>query len=176
MKRYLLILGCALAITLTFLIVSQRPELAYSQGAEHGAFSTMKQGVDHTRHNQGSLAITGWINGTAQTILFTVIMILGLKNNRESRNHWTKIIVAAGVIYAVVYSALMYSYSVGDLETKWPLGLTRSAFLMIFGMWVSAFLFTVFYVVFFKKWIYNDEDAKKFEELKQRLKSGDDDG
>jgi len=43
-------------------------------------------------------------------------------------------------------------------------------------MWVSAFLFTVFYVVFFKKWIYNDEDAKKFEELKQRLKSGDDDG
>ncbi len=176
MNRYLLILGCALAITLTFLVVSQTTELSYSQGAEHDAYPTIKQGVEQTRHHQGSLTIIGWINGTAQTILFTVIMILGLKNNSESRNHWMKIIVVAGVIYAVIYSALMYSYFDGDLETKWPLGLTRSAFLMIFGMWASAFLFTVFYVVFFKKWIYSDEDAKKFEELKQRLQSKDDDG
>ena len=176
MKRYLLILGCSLAITLTFVVVSQKEELTYSKGAAHDAYPTMKQGGGPSRHHEDSLISIGWINGTAQVILFTVIIALGLKDDKLSRSHWCKVITVSGLLYALVYAALMFSYSSSDLESRFPLGLTQSAFLMIFGMWISAFLFTVFYVVFFKKWIYNEEDAEKFEQLKQSLKSKGDDG
>lgn len=176
MKRYLLILGCSLAITLTFVVVSQKEELTYSKGAPHDAYPTMKQGGSPSRHHEDSLISIGWINGTAQVILFTVIIALGLKDDKASRSHWGKVITISGLLYVLVYAALMFSYSGGDLKSRFPLGLTQSAFLMIFGMWISAFLFTVFYVVFFKKWIYNEKDAEKFEQLKQSLKSKGDDG
>jgi len=74
-------------------------------------------------------------------------------------------LVLAGGAYVAVFAAIVGTYAAGMDDAPIVLGLPLPTALLLFAMPSVPWLFILLYIVKFRQWIYNDEDAQRFAEL-----------
>ena len=166
MKPYLTLLGLLVITALTLAVSLTRPVPEAATGAPHPEHVEMKQGGEPGRHD-GRLLL-GWIYGMAQIGLFMVAIGISIPKNRPGR--WW--LTVGSVLYLAVFSALMLSYAQDKADAPFVLGFPLPTAVLVFGMWPASALFVVLYSTHFRKWVYSEADAKRFEEIKAQYPGG----
>lgn len=170
MKPYPMLLALLLTLDVVLIVAMTRPVPEAANGEPHAEYTSMSQGGTAARH-QGRLVI-GWIYGAVQIGLFVCCLGLGVGPTRPKR--W--LIAGCGALYLGIFSGLMLAYSKGIAGAPTVLGFPLPTTWLVFGMWPTAALFAVLYVVQFRQWIYSPEDARRFEEIRARYPGDDNRG
>ena len=123
----------------------------------------MNQGGDADRHS-GMMVITG-LYGGLQIVLLVIGLCFGIRRDRSSV---IPLVIAGRPFYVLTFAAMVAAYAGGMDAAPMVFGLPLPTSLMVFGMWGVPFLFVMLYVATFRKWIFNDDDARRFADLISR--------
>ncbi|NND99540.1 MAG: hypothetical protein HKN47_19670 [Pirellulaceae bacterium] len=152
--------------------VSQVPR---GHGFAHPELANMQVGGDGAlRHEQ--ILWFGWAFGILQVAFFVALIAYG--GSKQGKLGPLKApILIAGILYAVTFTAIVYTYQGYMLEDDHTmfLSLPVPTAWMIYGLWIVPMLFVLLYMLTFDSWTFRDEDMKRFEELvaQKRTGSGD---
>ena len=170
MKPYLILLSLLMITALTLAVSLTRPVPEAAKGAPHPEHVEMNQGGEAQRH-EGRLLL-GWIYGMAQIGIFIVAIRISIPKDRPGR--WW--LMVGSVLYLAVFSGMMYAYAQDKAGAPFVLGFPLPTALLVFGMWPASALFVVLYSTHFRKWVYSEADARRFEEIKAQYPGGNERG
>lgn len=150
------------------LVILLTPGVTNDHGFQHSQFVAMDQGGDGAdRH--GSLFIAGWMFGSLLIACFVSLLLWGTK----TQEHWL-LFLAGGLIYEGIFGMMCCSYwkSLTESNVAFIGPFPASVSWLLFGIWLFPMFFIGLYVVFYYRWIFPIESARKFELLvKQHSKN-----
>ncbi|MCA9134745.1 MAG: hypothetical protein KDA45_16370 [Planctomycetales bacterium] len=142
------------------------PGSANGHGFEHPKIPTMDQGGDGAlRH--GPLLLGGWVLGSVMIATFVSLLACGTVHRRSQNKGLMAAFLVGGLLYESIFGMLCYSYQASLSEPQaafvglFPAPLSW----LLFGVWTAPGFFIVLYVVFFYRWIWPPDHAKRFAEL-----------
>jgi len=171
---------CALSVLLMLLwaavlAVLLTPEVPNGHGFQHSRIPTMDQGGDGTlRH--GHLLLRGWLLGSVLIATFVSLLACGTACGRSALRGLAAPFLVGGLLYEGVFGMLCYSYRDSLAEPHAPfVGLfPQPLSWLMFGIWLVPGFFVFLYVVFFYRWIWPPDNARRFAELIARSSRIDD--
>lgn len=134
-------------------------------GIAHPKFATMQSGGDGMARHQPVLWL-GWVFAMLQIALF--ISLLAYGGEKQGRLGPLKVpLLVGGVLYAAIFTALIYSYYQYMQEDKHAmfLSLPIPTAWMIYGVWPIPMVFMFAYMLTFDRWVFRPEDRRRFEQL-----------
>ena len=172
------------ALVLTALLT---PEIPNGHGFQHSKFLAMDQGGDGVLRHE-SLLLIGWLLGSVVIALFVFVLTwgtvgetssLGARRRRPGAGRadlrWLMFLLG-GLAYEIVFGLMCYAYRQSLIESEvaflgpFPAGVS----LQVFGVWLTPWIFIVFYVIFFNQWIMPPESRRRFADLAaQASRSGE---
>ena len=157
-KIPILLLACTATMTGLLLVCLLSPEPAAGHGVPHPDFPQMNQGGTAQRH-ENLITIAG-LYGALQIVVLVAGLCLGICHRSRLFP-----MLLGGSAYLAIYTAVVVTYSNGMDNAPTMLGFPLPTMLMVFGLWGTPWFFVVMYVVKFKAWVFDDNDARKFAEL-----------
>ncbi len=134
-------------------------------GITHPRFATMQSGGDGLARHQPVLWL-GWAFAMLQVALF--ISLLACGGEKQGRLGPLKVpLLVGGMLYAAVFTALIYSYHQymrEDMHAMF-LSLPIPTAWMIYGVWPIPVVFVFAYMLTFDRWVFRPEDKRRFEQL-----------
>ena len=158
-----------LVLTLLMLMVigiaTLVPESPGVYGSPHPDFPGMLHGGPGPERHDGILWI-GWMFGLLQIALFVTLMIIGARRAGRPRGA-TAPLLLCGVIQAAVWTSIVLTYrgSIQDGAGPFILAFPIPSAILLYVLWPLMGLFTLCFVIGFKRWVLSDEDLAAFERL-----------
>ncbi|MEE9282263.1 MAG: hypothetical protein V3V67_19025 [Myxococcota bacterium] len=151
------------------------PERPGGHGFTHPEFSTMERGGPGELRHERVLTL-GWAFGLAQIVFFTGLLALGART-REGLRGLGPGLVAGGLAYALVWTALVLAYRsyAGGSASAYFLGFPAPTALMLFALFPAPVIFSLLYVVGFERWIAAPSDIAELERRLAELRASDED-
>lgn len=151
-----------LGMTLAAIFLTSEPD--NSHGFAHAQITEMHQ-AGNGADRLGSVLILAWLFGTVMIAFFVSLLALAiLPGNRQSL--W--LLLLGTLLYETAFSLLVLEYrhfvAVPEAATFWGPFPTATAW-VLFGVWLVPYVFILFYVVFFDRWILPAAHRDRFEEL-----------
>ncbi|MCZ6696403.1 MAG: hypothetical protein O7A63_07685 [Acidobacteria bacterium] len=169
-----------LALTLLMLVVigfaAFVPEIPGVYGSPHPDFPGMLRGGPGPERHDGILWI-GWLFGLLQIALFVTLMIIGARRGGRPSGA-TVPLVFCGAIQAAVWTSIVLTYrgAMQDGAGAFILAFPIPSAILLYVLWPLMGLFTLCFVVGFRRWVLSDEDLAAFERLvaaRARRENGD---
>ena len=154
-SRVMIVSLVTLAAALGFGLSLEEP--VAGRGAAHPTHTTMNHGGDSSRHD-ARLTI-GWIYAAAQIVFAVCGLSLGLKTEQS----WT--LWALGGFYLAVFSLMFSVYRFEPSHSKIVFGFSQPTAMVVYGIWPAGLVFVVAYVVFFREWVFDENDRVKFDQI-----------
>ncbi|HJN08119.1 MAG TPA: hypothetical protein QF564_05460 [Pirellulaceae bacterium] len=157
MKRWVpVILLIALWSVVLFILLT--PEIPDGHGLQHSRFDEMDQGGNGADRHE-SLFITGWMFGSLLIASFVSLLLWGTKKQTP----WL-LFLAGGLIYEGIFGMLCFSYwkSLTDANVAFIGPFPAGVSWLLFGMWLIPAFFIGLYILFYHRWIFPVESARKF--------------
>lgn len=131
----------------------------------HPDYPSMLHGGDGSQRN-GPVLWHGLVFGLLLTALFGVLMAFGARKGGSFRGLALPMALCVAVhVGAYTWLVLAYrSYLVGD-DREIFLAFPAPSALLVYGIWPLLGLFTLCFVVGFKRWILTDDDYAEYERL-----------
>ena len=150
----------------TALIVLMKPEVPGGHGFQHARYSTMDQGGDGAlRHEH--LLTGGWVLGSIFIATFVGLLACGTAHH-NAVSWWRPVaFVFGGLLYEGVFGMLCLSYrnSLTEPYAAFSGLLPGPLSWLLIGIWFVPGIFIVLYTVFFYRWIWPPDNARRFSEL-----------
>jgi hypothetical protein len=165
MKLPWLILIMLLACCAIFTIVFCLGAPLGGDGFTHPEYSTMRRGGDGVERLEGVHAL-GWLFGILHFCICVALLVMGA--NKQGRLGILKRPILIGLVLNVLLlcamMAVYFKYAregTGALfgSLPWPTAL------MMYGVWPIQLIFVFIYIWGFDRWIFTDQDEKKFRQL-----------
>lgn len=186
MKVQGLLFACCLGLVLVLVMaftIEERPavevmnfetgetSLSYrGHGVEHPEYSTMLRGESGKERHEHILWL-GWFFGVLISTLFVACLAFGARRNDVVGPIKVPIAIG-GVIYLLIWSALVWSYRDfmnGNIDGRFLLLPIPLAW-MVYGLWLFPTFFIVLFVVKYEEYFWNDESESKFREILEAKK------
>lgn len=174
-KWEMYVLLALLLVIALFLGLSISKELAPSpSGTPHPEIIGMKAGGD------GALRINGlerasFVLFAASFILLSILVVASVSKRKRTVSFWIGIVmITLSILYVWyrVFASYMAYLSSGELQ--YFLGFPEPTAWMIYGLWGGGALFTLLYVIGFRKFIYSREDEETLKDIvEQYAKDGE---
>ncbi len=166
----------ALAMVAFVAIALGVPERPPGHGFTHPEVATMERGGEGYARAEGVLEL-GWAFGLAQVLFFTGLLALGARRPDGLRGLGPGLL-AGGVVYAVIWTALVLTYRTYALSSDPALflGFPMPTAIMLFALYAVPGIFMVLYVVGFERWIASPSDLAALERRLAELRSEGRDG
>lgn len=135
-------------------------------GGPHPTYKdVLRGGSGLARH--GGLLWLGWAFGALQMLVFALLIVLGTCRPDKSAAGMAAVLLAGGVLYMALFTAIMLSYGwfLADRQLTLLGPFPTPTTLAVFGIWGVPFYFVVLYVVTFSRTFWTEGDEKKFQEL-----------
>lgn len=170
MKLSSLVLAVAMGIAVLMLALFSLPEPQQSHGATHPEFSSMEHGgagIDRS----GYVLLLGWGFGVLEIALFVAMIALGA-NTRRGLRGLGPLLVIAGICFASVWTALVFSYRAyaTGTETVLFLGFPAPTAWVLFAIWPVPALFVALYSLGFDRWVATPRDLAELENRLAQLR------
>lgn len=174
MKLIHIALALSLVCAVLVVAIAFQPEL--------GALSQAHPTIAGMSVGSGQESVSATVSLLAYTLQNVVIVLsltllaMGVSPRYRTVRFYRSLVLIGGVmvaVWAAIYWGNQDFYLTG--ETAYVLGFPVASAWMIYGVWGSSALLTVFYVIGFKRFIYTDADRKAFEALldtNQQVESG----
>lgn len=168
MKAYYILLATVLGLLFIIVLAFVISPVDGLTGVAHPDIPNMKI----SPHNVDEYSHTRWLGYAFALILIvmfiTLLYIGSLKN--ESSTGMARWVIIFGVIYTVVFSAMVFSnwsYVASPVDTF--IGqMPKPTAWMIYIVWLSPMFMALVYIFNFDRWVISD---KEVEELSEFLKS-----
>jgi hypothetical protein len=161
-KALLAILLAMLAVIgVAFLI----PEEPGGQGITHPEFTTMQRGGPGPERHERILWV-GWFFGFLQMLLCVGLMAFGARKAGLLRGAGGPLLGCAA-LQITIWTCLVLAYR-GFMHGGGRalfLALPAPTAVLMYGLWPVAIVFTLCFVIGFKRWVLSDEDLAAFERL-----------
>lgn len=161
MKPFITLLGILLFLLLLIGVASFYQPIPGLTGSPHPDFAGMKISPDNTDLYSHSKWI-GYLFAMGLIAMFVTILIIGSRRNGKLTG-MTKGLVIFGVIYAIVFSMMIFSNwsYVNDTNHQFFWQMPKPTAWMIYGVWLSPLVVTAIYVLNFERWVISPEDEKE---------------
>ena len=139
------------------------PESPLGHGFTHPEIASMERGGEGYARAEAVLEL-GWAFGLAQVLFFTGLLALGARS-RDGLRGLGPGLLAGGLVYAVIWTALVLTYRTYALSPD-PvhfLGFPAPTAIMLFALYAAPGIFMVLYVVGFERWIASPADLAALE-------------
>lgn len=165
MKLSVLLFLILLAMCCLLAVVLLTPEVEQGHGYAHPTFAQSMQHGGSGLERHARLRWLGLVFGLLQIVFFVACLVLGLR--RSGRNVWPYCI--GGLCYAAVFCLMVVAdaFYVRDSDPSLVFGFPMPTFLMLFGLGGVPFVFVIFYVLNFDRWILSSDDLERFQESLQ---------
>jgi hypothetical protein len=168
MKLIHLVLALIILISVLLGIVAFSP-MPIDISSAHPSIEDMKVGGDGAERIVHIGAVAYWLQN-AVLLLGLLFISLGVKAQNRTRSYWICLLFIAVVMFGVWYAVYFgHQEFLVTGETRFFLGFPTATAWMIYGVWGSAALLTLLYVIGFRKFIYTHEDERQFEQLLREL-------
>ncbi|MEE9219486.1 MAG: hypothetical protein V3U98_10520 [Acidobacteriota bacterium] len=165
MKRGWVVFGLVLATLGVLGAAALVPEVGGGHSAAHPRFPSMAYGGSGFERHGGILWL-GWAFGVFQILLYAALMAFGGSKRGSLRGLGYPLLLSTAA-YLAVWSWLVLSYR------SYMSGAGRSLFLafpaptalLVYGLWPLTLLFTLCFVLGFKRWVLSDEDYAEYQRL-----------
>jgi len=164
-REIYIVLALLLAITLFLGLSVFKTIPPAASGMPHPEIQGMKIGGDGTARISG-LETASFVVFAATFLLFITLVISGVSKRNRTARFWIWMVIITGVILFVwyqVFDSYMAYLATGAL--RYILGFPEPTAWMIYGLWGGGALFTVVYVVEFRKIIYTKEDEETLKDI-----------
>lgn len=134
-------------------------------GFSHDRFASMDQGGDGAeRHEQIFWPALAF--GVLQLILMAALLTFGARRG-ERLGPLALPIAIGGVLWALVFSMVMFSYRhyMGEEAHELFLSLPRPMAWFVYAFWPFQMIFVAIYVVTFKRFLITEEDLERFQAI-----------
>ncbi len=152
------------------------PERPLGHGFTHPEIVSMERGGEgYTRAED--VLVLGWACGRAQVRVVTALLALGARR-RDGLRGLGPGLLAGGLVYAVIWTALVLTYRTYALSSDPALflGFPVPTAIMLFALYAVPGIFMVLYVVGFERWIASPSDLAALERRLAELRSEPQDG
>jgi hypothetical protein len=168
MKLIHLVLALIILISVLLGIVAFSP-MPIDISSAHPSIEDMKVGGDGAERIAHIGAVAYWLQNVV-LLLALLLISLGVKAQNRTRSYWLCLLFIAVVMFGV-WHAVYFGHQefLVTGETRYFLGFPAATAWMIYGVWGSAALLTLLYVIGFRKFIYTHEDELQYEQLLQEL-------
>ena len=165
MRLIHVILGLLLLVAGAFCVALLVEEPSASQGMEHPRIKKMKVGGDGEGRMKHVGVVTFVLHSGTLT-LCAALMALGVAPRRRTRGFWIAMGFAT-LACLLVWMRLFLNYLgfLGTGEARMVFGFPEPSAWLVYGVWGSAALFSVLYVVGFRRYVFTREDEEAFDEL-----------
>lgn len=176
MKLIHFVFALIILISVLLIIVAVSPVPSNISSA-HPTIVDMKVGGDGAKRLEHIGTTAYWLQN-AVLLLSVLFISLGVKERNRTKSYWACLIAIALAMIGVWYNIYVgHQTFLITGETGYFLGFPTSTAWMIYGIWASAALLTLLYVIGFRRFIYTHEDERAFEELlsdieDEKLKQG----
>ena len=156
-----MLLACCAIFTIIFCLGASPG----GDGFTHPEYSTMRQGGDGVARIKG-VHVLGWLFGILQFAVFAAFIAMGA--NKQGRLAALKKPLLIGLLLNVlVFCAMMAVYwkYAREGSNALPGSLPWPTALMMYGVWPIQLVFVFIYIWGFDRWIFTDDDMKKFRQL-----------
>ena len=153
--HYIFALIILISILLIIVALSPMPSIISSA---HLHFDGMKVGGNGIERIQHIGMYAYWLQNTV-LVLALLLISLGIKECNRTRSYWLFLILI-GICMIGVWHEIYFEYQnfLATDETEYFFGFPTATAWMIYGIWGSAALLTLLYVIGFRKFIYTLED------------------
>jgi hypothetical protein len=163
LERTLLALLLAMCALVACLFLLDEPPA--SRGFAHPEVATMERGGDGA-DRLGSVLWLGWGLGLLEIGFFVALIALGARSRGGLRGLgrplWYGLAAFAGLWTALVLG--YRSWVLAAPDSLW-LALPSPTAIMLYAIWPMPVLFIGLYAMGFSRWIYTEEDRRRFEAL-----------
>jgi hypothetical protein len=137
-------------------------------GVTHRDFPSMSHGGSGlARH--GHLLWYGWVFGALQILFFAGLMAFGARKGERLRGLGKPLLLGAAATLSVwTLGVLTYSRYLSEATHPRFLALPVPTAIMVYGMWFTPVIFTLLFVIGFKRWYVTDQDLAEFERLLEK--------
>jgi hypothetical protein len=164
-REIYIVLALLLVVTLFLGLSVFKAMPPAASGTPHPEISGMRTGGDGAARIKGH-ETASFILFAATFLLFTTLVISGVSKRNRTVRFWIWMVIITGVILFVwyqVFDSYLSYLSTGAL--RYILGFPEPTAWMIYGLWGGGALFTVVYVVEFRKIIYTEEDEETLKDI-----------
>lgn len=150
-------LGCLLILILFWFFSFAKP---VTVGTIHTELSSMSSGGDgNWIINRMSFSL---LFGLLSFIALLFCLFIGVRNRINRRS--TYILITACIPFLVTLSLIFYTYQdyIQSDELVLYNGFPLPTILLIYGIWFYPIVFTLLYVINFKKWVISSEEIERF--------------
>ena len=163
------VLALLLVITI-FLGISISKEVSQAtSNISHSEINGMKTGGDGAARIKG-IETASFAIFAALFILMTVLITTGISKRYRTLKFWFGMGIITLIILFVWYR-LFHSYMIflKTGELKYYMGFPEPTAWMIFGLWGGGALYTLLYVIGFRRFIYTEEDEETLKNIVEDL-------
>jgi hypothetical protein len=163
----ILLLLALVAVVAGLWVVGPPGEGAYAAGTSHPTIDHMAIGGPGEAKHEKVFAL-GIAFGILEIILFSVCLALGASRMEKVGRIGVPIAIGAA-LHVVTFLAIVVSYRsyLAGSETLY-LGLPAPTAFMMYGIWWVPMYFIFLYLFAFDRYVFNDADLKKFNEILDR--------
>jgi len=165
-KREIYAVLALLLVLALFLGISLfKPLPASPSGSPHSEINGMRVGGDGTARIKG-FEIASFVLFAASFILFSTLVITGVSKRNRSRSFWFWLALITLAILFVWYQVFdSYTDYLSTGQLRFFLGFPEPTAWMIFGLWGGGALFTLVYVLGFRRFIYTKRDEEILKDI-----------
>lgn len=170
MKLEKILFTLLIAMWIVTVITIQIPEVDGSRGTEHPTFANMSHGGSGIDRHAKVLWLN-WAFGILTILILAVLIAFGARKKTALRGLERWLVMATiGCLFTWTWLVLSYRrYMTEDSHTLF-VALPPPSAIMLYVLLPISVLFSIFYVVGFKRWILSDEDLADYEHLLARRK------
>jgi hypothetical protein len=169
MKLIHFVFALIILISVLLITVAISP-VSIDISSAHPTIKGMKVGGNGAERMVHIGILTYWLQN-AVLLLAVLFISLGVKERNRTKSYWICLIIIAAAMFGVwreIFIGHQEFLTTGETDYFW--GFPIATAWMIYGMWGSAALLTLLYVLGFRKFIYTHEDEREFEKLVSELK------
>ncbi len=169
MKLALTLFGVLLAMCVTIGIVLTTDEPDNAHGFAHSTFAASMQqggsGIERHEH----IRWLGLAYGALKIVFFVSCLLLGVRDSKNRK--WAFLL--AGIVYLATFCLMMVAdyFYVRDATPTLVLGFPLPTAIMLYGLWGVPWIFLLFYVLNFDRWILSPLELERFEEMLQEKRN-----
>ena len=147
-------------------LVVLQPSVEGASGVTHPRFETMSHGASPDCHD-GILWI-GYAMGILIIAIFTTLILFGARHRASGTVRglaWPAFGVAAGYVGLWTWLVLSYRDYAAASDPELVLAFPVPSAILIYVLWPFPALFSVLFVLGFKRWVLPDEDYDRFQQI-----------
>lgn len=171
-RHMVVVLGILLIIAAAFSValLVQEPDL--SHGSAHPDIEGMKIGSSGAARLKG-IEAASVILFSGSIILMVVLMTLGVAHRHRSAAFWAGM---GGVTLMTLFVCWRlfdsYLHYLATDQVRMILGFPEPTAWAVYGVWGSAALYSVVYVLGFRRFIFTKDDEQTFNDIVREFRSG----